>query len=80
MQRGGYNPNANQNQCRGSGGRCNRYNPPQGNFPPPSSNSGQDQGKNLCFDDVAAIFDNDIHNLMDVHVEEQAHVIVREEF
>ena len=70
-QRGGYNPNADQNQGRGSGGRGNRYNPPQGNFPPPSSNSGQDQGKNLRFDDVAANSDNDIHNLMDVHVEEQ---------
>ena len=32
------------------------------------------QGKNLRFDDVAAIFDNDTHNLMDVHVEEQPHV------
>ena len=62
-----YNPNADQNQGRGSGGRGNRYNPPQGNFPPPSSSSGQDQGENLCFDDVAAIFDTDIHNLMDVH-------------
>ena len=50
------------------------------NFPPPSSSSGQDQGKNLHFDDMAAIFDTDIHNLMDVHVEEQPHVIVREEF
>ena len=38
---------------------------------PPSSSLGQDQGKNLRFDDVAAVFDNDIHNLMDVHVEEQ---------
>ena len=79
-QRGGYNPNSNQNQGRGSGGRGNRYNPPQGNFPPFSSSLSQDQGKNLRFDDVAAIFDNDIHNLMDSHVEEQPHVIVREEF
>ena len=78
-QRGGYNPNANQNQGRGSGGRGNRYNTPQGS-PPPSSNSGQDQGKNLHFEDVAAIFDNDTYNRMDVHVEEQPHVIVREEF
>ena len=79
-QRGGYNPNSNQNQGRGSGGRGNRYNPPQGNFPPFSSSLSQDQGKNLRFDDVAAIFDNDIHNLMDSHIEEQPHVIVREEF
>ena len=79
-QRGGYNPNANQNQGRGSGGRGNRYNPPQGNNPPSSSSSGQDQGKNLRFDDVAAVFDDDIHNLMEVHVEEQPHVIIREEF
>ena len=33
-------------------------NPPQRNFPPPFSSSGQDQGKNLRFDDVAAVFDN----------------------
>ena len=79
-QRGGYNPNANQNQGRGSGGRGNRYNPPQGNNPPSSSSSGQDQGMNLCLDDVAAVFDDDTHNLMDVHVEEQQHVMVREEF
>ena len=79
-QRGGYNPNADQNQGRGSGGRGNRYNPPQGNFPPPSSSSGQDQGKNLRFDDVAAVSDDDTHNLMDVHVEEQPYVIVRDEF
>ena len=79
-QRGGYNPNENQNQGRGSDGRGNRYNPPQENFPPPLSSSGQDQGKNLRFDDVAAVFDNDTHNLMDVHIEEQPHVIVREEF
>ena len=35
---------------------------------------------NLCLDDVAAVFDDDTHNLMDVHVEEQQHVMVREEF
>ena len=29
---------------------------------------------------MAAIFDNDTHNLMDVHVEEQPHVMVLEEF
>ena len=29
---------------------------------------------------MAAIFDNVVHNLMDVHVEEQPHVIIREEF
>ena len=29
---------------------------------------------------MAAIFDNDTHNLVDVHVEEHPHVIVREEF
>ena len=29
---------------------------------------------------VAAVFDDNTHNLMDVHVEEQPHVIVREEF
>ena len=46
-QRGGYNPNANQNKGRGSGGRGNRYKPPQGNFPPPTSSSGQEQGNNL---------------------------------
>ena len=79
-QRGGYNPNANQNQGRGSGGRGNKYNPPQGNNPPSSSNSGQDQGKNLYSDDVAAVFNNDTHNLMDSLVEEQPHVTIREEF
>ena len=68
-QRGGYNPNANQNQGRGSGGRENKYNPPQGSNPPSSSSSGQDQGKNLRFDNVAAVFDNDTHKLMDIHVE-----------
>ena len=29
---------------------------------------------------MAAVFDNDSHNLMDNHVEEQPHVIIREEF
>ena len=29
---------------------------------------------------MAAVFDDDIHNLMDVHVEEQPRVIIREEF
>ena len=29
---------------------------------------------------MAAVFDNDSHNLMDSHVEEQPHVIIREEF
>ena len=29
---------------------------------------------------MAAVFDDDTHNLMDVHVEEQPHVIIREEF
>ena len=57
-----------------------RGNPLQGNYPPPSSSSGQNQGKILRFNDVADIFDKDVHNLMDVHVEEQPHVIVREEF
>ena len=75
-QRGGYNPNANQNQGRGSGGRGNKYNPPQGNNPPSSSSSGQDQGKTLNSDDVAAVFDIDSHNLMDSHVEEQPHVTI----
>ena len=80
-QRGGYNPNANQNQGRGSGGRGNKYNSLQGNNPSSSSfSSGQDQGKNLYSDDVAAVFDIDSHNLMDSHAEEQPHVIIRGEF
>ena len=29
---------------------------------------------------MTAIFDNDIYNLTDVHIEEQPHVIIREEF
>ena len=29
---------------------------------------------------MAAVFDDDTHNLMDVHVEEQPHVIIRDEF
>ena len=38
-QRGDQNPNANQNQGRGHGGK-GKYNPPQGNFPPPNTQSG----------------------------------------
>ena len=29
---------------------------------------------------MTAVFDDDNHTLMDVHVEEQPHVIIREEF
>ena len=29
---------------------------------------------------MAAVFDDDTHNLMDVHVEEPPHVVIREEF
>ena len=78
-QRRGQNPNANQSQGRGSGGK-GKYNPPQGHNPPPNTQSGQNQGKNLAHDCVAATFDDDVFDLTDDHVEVQRHIPIREEF
>ena len=72
-QKGNQNPNANQNQGRGYGGR-GKYNPPQGHNPPPNTQPGQNQGKNLAHDCVAATFDDDVFNLTDNHLEVQPHI------
>ena len=78
-QRGHQNPNANQYQGRGSGGK-GKYNPPQGHNPPSNTQPGQNQGKNLAHDCVAAIFEDDVFNLTDDHLEVQPLVPIREEF